>query len=464
MAKSRTVFVCSQCGYTAPKWLGKCPDCDSWNTLNEESVAPEPAAPKLKRAPGTGAEALPISEVPEEGARRLDTGIGELNRVLGGGAVEGSIVLVGGDPGIGKSTLLTQLSANLSNAGARVLYVSGEESARQIKLRANRLGADRSDFYVLSETDLTIIEERIADLKPDVTVIDSIQTMFLPQIASAPGSVSQVRECAARIMGLSKLSGMSVFLVGHVTKEGAIAGPRVLEHMVDAVLYFEGERSSQYRLLRAVKNRFGSVNELGMFEMTRDGMREVTNPSELLLSGRTQKESGCTVCAAMEGTRPLLTEVQALVTPTLFGNPRRMSHGIELNRLFLLLAVLEKRAGITLYNQDAYVNVAGGMELDEPAADLSVCAAIASSARNIALDNDWVMIGEVGLSGELRHVNHLERRLNEAFRLGFRRALLPKAGVKGIDAPEGLALYPADSLFEALKHLGLYRKRGEEIQ
>ena len=462
MAKQKTVFICSQCGYSTPKWLGKCPDCGSWNTLNEEMVAPEPAAVKNKRAPGQGAPALPISEVPDEAARRLDTGIGELNRVLGGGIVEGSMVLVGGDPGIGKSTLLMQLSANISAAGARVLYVSGEESARQIKLRANRLGASRSGFWVLSETDLNIIEQRMVEVAPDVMIIDSIQTMFLPQLASAPGSVSQVRECAARILTLSKQSGVSVFLVGHVTKEGAIAGPRVLEHMVDAVLYFEGERTSQYRLLRAAKNRFGSVNELGMFEMMQDGMREVANPSELLLNQRAQGESGCTVCAAMEGTRPLLTEVQALITPTLFGNPRRMSHGIELNRLFLLLAVLEKNAAVTLYNQDAYVNVAGGITLSEPAADLSVCAAIASSARNLAIDSDWVMIGEVGLAGEIRQVNHLERRLNECYRLGFKRALLPKNGIKGINVPEGLKLCPVETLFDALKELGLYRKRGKE--
>ena len=458
MAKQKTVYICSECGYTAAKWLGKCPDCGSWNTLNEEIVSPDVQKPAPKRAPGAGAQALPIGEVPNEAQARLDTGIEELNRVLGGGVVEGSMVLVGGDPGIGKSTLLTQLSANLSAQGTRVLYVSGEESARQIKLRALRLGADKSGFWVLSETDLSLIEDRIEQVSPSVMVIDSIQTMFLPQLASAPGSVSQVRECAARIMNLSKQSGISVFLVGHVTKEGAIAGPRVLEHMVDAVLYFEGERSGQYRLLRAAKNRFGSVNELGMFEMTGEGMREVNNPSELLLSQRTLGESGCAVCASMEGTRPLLTEVQALVTPTIIANPRRMSHGIELNRLLLLLAVLEKRAAITLYNQDVYVNVAGGVSLTEPAADLSVCAAIASSARNIPIESDWVLLGEVGLSGEIRHVNHLERRLNECARLGFKRVLLPKYGLSGIKPPKVITLHPAANLFDALKILGIYNK------
>ncbi|MBQ3761042.1 MAG: DNA repair protein RadA [Clostridia bacterium] len=458
MAKQKTVYICSECGYTAAKWLGKCPDCGSWNTLNEEIVSPDVQKPAPKRAPGAGAQALPIGEVPNEAQARLDTGIEELNRVLGGGVVEGSMVLVGGDPGIGKSTLLTQLSANLSAQGTRVLYVSGEESARQIKLRALRLGADKSGFWVLSETDLSLIEDRIEQVSPSVMVIDSIQTMFLPQLASAPGSVSQVRECAARIMNLSKQSGISVFLVGHVTKEGAIAGPRVLEHMVDAVLYFEGERSGQYRLLRAAKNRFGSVNELGMFEMTGEGMREVNNPSELLLSQRTLGESGCAVCASMEGTRPLLTEVQALVTPTIIANPRRMSHGIELSRLLLLLAVLEKRAAITLYNQDVYVNVAGGVSLTEPAADLSVCAAIASSARNIPIESDWVLLGEVGLSGEIRHVNHLERRLNECARLGFKRVLLPKYGLSGIKPPKEITLHPAANLFDALKILGIYNK------
>lgn len=456
MAKSKTMYVCGECGYTTPKWLGKCPDCGKWNTFAEEVQQPEVEEKKLKRAPGRGGMALPIGEIPDEAAARMSSGIGELDRVLGGGVVEGSMVLVGGDPGIGKSTLLTQLSANLSARGDKVLYVSGEESMRQIKLRATRLGADGSGFYVLAENDVSIIEERMLAIQPRAMVIDSIQTMYRTDISSAPGSVSQVRECAAHIMQLAKMNDCAVFLVGHVTKEGAIAGPRVLEHMVDAVLYFEGDRSSQYRLLRAVKNRFGSVNELGMFEMTGEGMREVTNASETLLSERAHDASGCVVMCAMEGTRPLLTDVQALVTPTVFGNPRRMSSGIEVGRLFLLLAVLEKRAALTLYNQDVYINIAGGMTLTEPAADLAVCAAVASSSRNLMLGPDWAVMGEVGLAGELRAVPHAERRLSECMRLGFQNVILPKSNLRGIRVPEGMNAIGAETLFDALKLLGIY--------
>ena len=460
MAKSKTMYVCGECGYTTPKWLGKCPDCGKWNTFAEEVQQPEVEEKKLKRAPGRGGMALPIGEITDEAAARMSSGIGELDRVLGGGVVEGSMVLVGGDPGIGKSTLLTQLSANLSARGDKVLYVSGEESMRQIKLRATRLGADGSGFYVLAENDVSIIEERMLAIQPRAMVIDSIQTMYRTDISSAPGSVSQVRECAAHIMRLAKMNDCAVFLVGHVTKEGAIAGPRVLEHMVDAVLYFEGDRSSQYRLLRAVKNRFGSVNELGMFEMTGEGMREVTNASETLLSERAHDASGCVVMCAMEGTRPLLTDVQALVTPTVFGNPRRMSSGIEVGRLFLLLAVLEKRAALTLYNQDVYINIAGGMTLTEPAADLAVCAAVASSSRNLMLGPDWAVMGEVGLAGELRAVPHAERRLSECMRLGFQNVILPKSNLRGIRVPEGMNAIGAETLFDALKLLGIYNNPG----
>lgn len=460
MAKSKTMYVCGECGYTTPKWLGKCPDCGKWNTFAEEVQQPEVEEKKLKRAPGRGGMALPIGEIPDEAAARMSSSIGELDRVLGGGVVEGSMVLVGGDPGIGKSTLLTQLSANLSARGDKVLYVSGEESMRQIKLRATRLGADGSGFYVLAENDVSIIEERMLAIQPRAMVIDSIQTMYRTDISSAPGSVSQVRECAAHIMRLAKMNDCAVFLVGHVTKEGAIAGPRVLEHMVDAVLYFEGDRSSQYRLLRAVKNRFGSVNELGMFEMTGEGMREVTNASETLLSERAHDASGCVVMCAMEGTRPLLTDVQALVTPTVFGNPRRMSSGIEVGRLFLLLAVLEKRAALTLYNQDVYINIAGGMTLTEPAADLAVCAAVASSSRNLMLGPDWAVMGEVGLAGELRAVPHAERRLSECMRLGFQNVILPKSNLRGIRVPEGMNAIGAETLFDALKLLGIYNNPG----
>ncbi|MBR5985161.1 MAG: DNA repair protein RadA [Clostridia bacterium] len=458
MAKVKTTYVCASCGYATPKWMGRCPECGSWNSFNEETPAAEEPAVKLKRQPGSGAQALTIDEIPEEGACRLSSGIGELDRVLGGGVVEGSMVLVGGDPGIGKSTLLTQLSANLSRSGEKVLYVSGEESARQIKLRAARLKAGGSGFYVLSENDMGLIEARINQVQPRVCVIDSIQTMYLTELSSAPGSVTQVRECASRLMMNAKASGTAVFLVGHVTKEGNIAGPRVLEHMVDAVLYFEGERSGRYRILRAVKNRFGSVNELGMFEMTGEGMREVPNASELLLSERAQEEAGCAVMCALEGSRPLLTDVQALVTPTVFGNPRRMTQGVDLSRLCLLLAVMEKRAALNLYNQDVYINIAGGLSLSEPAADLAVCAAVASGFRNITLDKEWAVMGEVGLAGELRGITQAERRLAECARLGFKHALLPKVNLRGLTVPEGITPHGADTLFEAFRTLGLYRK------
>jgi len=456
MAKVKTVYVCAECGYESGKWMGKCPDCGKWNTFSEETRTPVQEEKKVKRAPGNGSPAFRIDEIPDESAGRMTSGIGEMDRVLGGGVVEGSVVLVGGDPGIGKSTLLTQLSANVSSRGEKVLYVSGEESARQIKIRANRLKANTTGFYVVAENDVSIVEERMREINPSVMIVDSIQTMYRTDISSAPGSVSQVRECAAHLIRLAKYSGCAVFLVGHVTKEGAIAGPRVLEHMVDAVLYFEGDRSSQYRLLRAVKNRFGSVNELGMFEMTSAGMREVDNASETLLSERAHDASGCVVYCAMEGTRPLLTDVQALVTPTVFGNPRRMSSGMEVGRLFLLLAVLEKRAALTLYNQDVYINIAGGMTLTEPASDLAVCAAVASSLKNMLLGADWALMGEVGLAGELRAVPHAERRLQECMRLGFKNVILPKANLKGIMIPEGLNAIGAETLFDALKFLGIY--------
>ena len=460
MAKSKSIYVCSQCGYETSRWLGKCPECDSWNTFVEEVRAPEVAAPekKLRRAPGLGAEVQRIDEIPDAGIARKSCGIGELDRVLGGGVVDGSMILVGGDPGIGKSTLLTQVCANMARSGECVLYVSGEESARQIKLRATRLGADGAGFYVLSENDMTIVEKRMEQVNPSVMVVDSIQTMYRPEVASAPGSVSQVRESASQLMRLAKMSGCSVFLVGHVTKEGSLAGPRVLEHMVDAVLYFEGDRQHQYRLLRAVKNRFGSVNELGMFEMASEGMLEITNASEALLSERAHAASGSVVMCAMEGSRPLLTDVQALVSATAFGNPRRMASGVDQGRLALLLAVLEKRAGFRMYDQDVYINIAGGLTLTEPAADLSLCAAIASSYKNKPIGPDWVVMGEVGLAGEVRAVSQVERRLNECMRLGFDQAIIPKWNLRGLKIPEGMNVKGVDTIMEAIAALGLYEK------
>ncbi len=457
MAKAKTMYVCSQCGYETPRWLGRCPDCGSWNTLEEQQAAPESKLPekKIRRAPGTDAEALRIDLIPDESSERRSCGIGELDRVLGGGLVAGSLVLVGGDPGIGKSTLLTQVCANLADAGETVLYVSGEESARQIKMRANRLGASGAGFYVLSENDVNSVSKRMEQLSPSVMVIDSIQTMYLPEIASAPGSVSQVRECASLLMRLAKNSGCSVFLVGHVTKEGSIAGPRILEHMVDAVLYFEGDRQHQYRLLRAVKNRFGSVNELGMFEMASEGMIEVPNASEALLSERAHDASGCVVMAAMEGSRPFLTDVQALVATTVFGNPRRMASGMDQGRLALLLAVMEKRAGFRLYDKDVYINIAGGMSITEPAADLALCAAVASSFKNRPIDSDCSVIGEIGLAGEIRAVPQAERRIAECARMGFQRIILPKANLRSVRSDHGATLIGVETVAEAIAALGL---------
>ncbi len=462
MAKAKTLYVCSSCGYEAPRWLGKCPDCGSWNTLEEREVAPaaQVAEKKLKRAPGGDAEAARVDDIPDEALARRGTGIGELDRVLGGGVVDGSLVLVGGDPGIGKSTLLTQLCANMARDGARVLYVSGEESMRQVKLRATRLGAADAGFYVLSETDVNTVERRMEQLSPDVMVVDSIQTMYLPELASAPGSVSQVRECAAVLMRLAKRTGCSIFLVGHVTKEGAIAGPRILEHMVDAVLYFEGDRQHQYRLLRAVKNRFGSVNELGMFEMSDRGMLEVENASEALLSERAHDASGAVVMCAMEGSRPLLTDVQALVATTVFGNPRRMASGVDQGRLALLLAVLEKRAGLRLYDQDVYINIAGGLSLTEPAADLALCMAVASSRRNRAIAGDWAVMGEVGLAGEVRAIAQAERRVAECARLGFNHVIVPKYNLRGLRIPEGMRVIGVETVSQAMGELGLFSREG----
>ena len=458
VAKSKTVYVCSECGYETPRWLGKCPDCGNWNTLTEQAPKVEfnVAEKKLKRAPGSDAEALRIDQIPDDALARIPSSIGELDRVLGGGIVEGSLVLVGGDPGIGKSTLLTQVCANLSREDIRVLYVSGEESARQIKMRANRLGASTSGFYVLSENDLNTVEKRMDQLAPRIMVVDSIQTMYLPEMASAPGSVSQVRECASRLMRLAKLSNCSVFLVGHVTKEGAIAGPRILEHMVDAVLYFEGDRQHQYRLLRAVKNRFGSVNELGMFEMTNEGMAEVLNASEALLSERAHNASGSVIMCAIEGSRPLLTDVQALVSATVFGNPRRMASGVDQSRLALLLAVLEKRAGMRLYDKDVYINIAGGLSLTEPAADLALCAAVASSFRNRPTEGNWAVMGEVGLAGEVRAVPQAERRILECMRLGFDQVILPKGNLRNLKIPEGMRVVGVDTVSQAVGELGLF--------
>lgn len=457
MAKEKTVYVCSACGYETARWMGKCPGCNAWNTMEEQapqaSVSQAAPVKANKQRGGTGAKALHLDEIPEENAARASTGIGELDRVLGGGVVEGSLMLVGGDPGIGKSTLLLQVSEHLARQGARVLYISGEESARQIKMRARRLGVAAGSLLILSENAMDAAEKRWEEIQPDYMIIDSIQTMYRPDMASAPGSVSQVRECASLLMRMAKTTGCAVFLVGHVTKEGAIAGPRILEHMVDVVLYFEGDRQHEYRILRAVKNRFGSVNELGLFEMHEKGMIPVANPSEMLLSERAKNVPGSCVIPAIEGSRPMLVDVQALALQTAYGTPRRTTNGFDAGRLALLLAVLEKRAGVSLFNQDVYVNVAGGLSLSEPAADLALCAAVASSVRDVCIPGDWAVMGEVGLAGEIRAVSQCERRLSECARLGFTSAVVPRENARHLKAPEGMRVYGVETLAEALSIL-----------
>lgn len=455
MAKEKTIYQCAACGYETPKWMGKCPGCGAWNTLEEQAPVSAQTAPAkaIKQRPGTGAEALRLSDIPEETTARASTGIGELDRVLGGGVVEGSLMLVGGDPGIGKSTLLLQASEYLARGGARVLYISGEESARQIKMRARRLGVASEGLLILSENAMDAAERRWEEIAPDYMIVDSIQTMYRPDMASAPGSVSQVRECTSLLMRMAKTTGCAVFLVGHVTKEGAIAGPRVLEHMVDVVLYFEGDRQHEYRILRAVKNRFGSVNELGLFEMHETGMVPVENPSEMLLSTRARNVAGSCVHCAIEGSRPILVDVQALALQTAYGTPRRTTNGFDAGRLALLLAVLEKRAGISLFNQDVYINVAGGLSLTEPAADLALCAAVASSVRDTCVPGDWAVIGEVGLAGEIRAVSQADRRLAECARLGFHTAVIPRENARHLRAPEGMRIYGVETLGEAVSIL-----------
>ena len=428
MAKAKaTAFFCKECGYESSKWMGQCPACRQWNTMVEEPVAPKinPASQSSVRIKGQARPAL-LSEISIEEQDRMGTGFDELDRVLGSGIVSGSLMLVGGDPGIGKSTLLLQVCRNLAAAGKQVLYISGEESLKQIKLRANRIGPVTGDLRFLCETSLDTIREVITERKPDVVVIDSIQTMFMETVSSAPGSVSQVRECTNVLMQIAKGMGIAVFIVGHVTKEGVVAGPRVLEHMVDTVLYFEGERSASYRILRGVKNRFGSTNEIGVFEMLEEGLSEVKNPSEFLLSGRPEDASGGVVACLMEGTRPILLEVQALVTESNFGMARRTAAGADYNRVNLLMAVLEKRCHYDLGRYDAYVNIAGGMKMSEPAMDLAIVMALVSSYKDKAVDPGTVIFGEVGLAGEVRAVSMADQRIYEAKKLGFTTCILPR--------------------------------------
>ena len=453
MAKGKTVYFCKECGYETGKWMGQCPGCRQWNTLVEEKVtgaSGRKADRNLSAPKVTG-----IFQVSMDKEDRISSGMPELDRVLGGGIVKGSLTLVGGDPGIGKSTLLLQICRNLGNAGRTVLYVSGEESLKQIKMRADRLGGFQKEIFLFCETDINAAVDAIREKKPEMVVVDSVQTMYSDELTSAAGSVSQVREVTSLLMQLAKTEGTAVFLVGHVTKEGVVAGPKTLEHMVDTVLYFEGERNAVYRILRGVKNRFGSTNEIGVFEMREQGLIEVTDPSRIMLDGRPVEEAGSVVVCSMEGTRPLLLEIQALISPSSFNMPRRTTVGIDFNRLNLLLAVLEKKAGMQLGGCDAYVNVAGGIKLAEPAMDLGIVCAVISSYRNLPVHAGTIIFGEVGLTGEIRGVGHVEQRLRESLKMGFTRAILPVTNLEGLspDIRDRIELYGVSNLREVLQTL-----------
>lgn len=448
MAKvKKNVYFCQNCGHEESKWLGQCPMCKEWNTFVEEKVTnAKPGVSKERK----DTRIVTLTSISTDEDERMQTGIRELDRVLGGGIVPGSLVLVGGDPGIGKSTLLLQVCQRLAAMNKKILYISGEESLKQIKLRANRMGEFTESLYLLCETNLDIIRSVIEQQRPDMVVIDSIQTMYNEEVGSAPGSVSQVRESTNILMQLAKGLNISTFIVGHVTKEGTVAGPRVLEHMVDTVLYFEGDRHASYRILRGVKNRFGSTNEIGVFEMQKSGLVEVENPSEFMLSGKPENASGSVVACAMEGTRPMLMEIQALVCRTNFGMPRRTAAGLDYNRVNLLMAVLEKRVGLPLSNYDAYVNIAGGIKMNEPAADLGIVMAIASSYKNKPVAEDTIVFGEVGLSGEVRAVTMPEQRVAEAKKLGFKTCIVPEVSIKSIGKVEGIEVIGVKSVNQAM--------------
>ena len=451
MAKSKTVFFCKECGHEVSKWVGKCPGCATWNSMVEE-LKVDKKAPKVAQSAFANQMPTPkkITDIETVEEDRIKTSISELNRALGGGIVNGSLVLFGGEPGIGKSTLLLQTANDLGQKGIKVLYVSGEESSKQIRLRAQRLNAESDNLYVYSETNMALIEAQIKEMKPDFVIIDSIQTIYLDEVSSAPGSVSQVRECTSWLMKIAKVGGVPIFIVGHVTKDGNIAGPRLLEHMVDTVLYFEGERHHTYRILRAVKNRFGSTNEIGIFDMKEEGLTEVTNASEVFLEDRAVDLPGTSIMAAIEGTRPILVEIQSLLTPTSFGNPKRMSSGIDNNRLALILAVLEKRMGFFMQNQDTYVKVTGGVKVDEPAVDLAIVASIVSSYKDKSTPSRDVYMGEVGLTGEIRRISRIEERVKEAKKLGFTRAIVPKKNLSGWKNPTGIEIIGVDTVKEAI--------------
>jgi DNA repair protein RadA/Sms len=450
MAKPKTQFVCQSCGYQAPKWLGKCPGCQSWNSFVEERVIDEKAPERDLLGMEMETPPVPITEISAEEKGRFQIGIGEFDRVLGGGIVFGSMVLVGGDPGIGKSTLLLQVMHRLASSGRKVLYVSGEESLQQTKMRAERLGVSSDQLFVVSETSLEKILQNIQKLSPSTVVVDSIQTVYSSELTTPPGSIGQVREASSRLLYLAKHLSIPIFLIGHVTKEGFIAGPKVLEHMVDTVLYIEGEANHSFRILRAVKNRFGSTNEIGVFEMKDSGLVEVLSPSEFFLSERTQPASGSVVVPSLEGSRPILVELQSLVVSTNFGIPRRTAQGIDANRISLLVAVMEKRLGFHLFSHDIFVNIVGGMKIEEPGADLGVIAAIASSFRDKLIDPETVVFGEVGLGGEVRGISQSEVRVKEAARLGFKRCLLPKQNQEKIKGLKNIELIGVRTVQEAM--------------
>lgn len=452
MAKIKTKYVCQSCGYENPKWLGKCPECMKWNTFVEEI---EDKSSKSNHRETfvidkSSQKPVNINSITIKHEERFSSGINELNRVLGGGIVRGSLVLVGGDPGIGKSTLLLQVSESVAQSGKKVLYISGEESESQIKMRAERLNAKSENLFIMAENNLNIIEHNLEGFDPDLIILDSIQTIFTPDIASAPGTVSQIKEGTSRFMRISKKMGISTFVVGHVTKEGALAGPKIMEHMVDTVLYFEGERYNTYRLIRAVKNRFGSTNELGVFEMSEKGLQELENPSKALISEKPENASGSVIVSTVEGTRPMLLELQALVSPTSFGIPRRTATGIDFNRVNLLLAVLEKRAGMQIQNQDVYLNIVGGIKINEPSMDLGVILAVASGFRNIPISGEVAVTGEVGLTGEIRGVSYIEKRISECRKLGFKKIIIPKSNYEAVKDVKGIEIWPVENVRQAI--------------